>query len=46
MDFLKRFSRNRGALIGAVIFTCLVLLRREFASRSRAVLLQREDNEM
>lgn len=34
-----------GALIVAVIFTCLVLLRREFASRSRAVLLQAEDAE-
>jgi uncharacterized membrane protein len=32
-----------GALIGAVIFTCLVLLRREFASHSRAVLMLAED---
>jgi uncharacterized membrane protein len=34
-----------GALIAAVIVTCLVLLRREFASHSRAVLLQVEDTE-
>lgn len=34
-----------GALIAAVIFTCLVLLRREFASHSRAVLMQVEDTE-
>lgn len=34
-----------GALITAVIFTCLVLLRREFASHSRAVLMQVEDTE-
>ncbi|WP_294619361.1 DUF599 domain-containing protein [uncultured Roseovarius sp.] len=33
------------ALIGAVIFTCLVLLRREFASHSRAVLMLAEDTE-
>lgn len=32
-----------GALIAAVAFTCLVLLRREFASQSRAVLLGPED---
>ncbi len=34
-----------GALIGAVIFTCLVLLRREFASQSRSVLMLAEDTE-
>lgn len=34
-----------GALIVAVVFTCLVLLRREFASHSRAVLMQVEDTE-
>ena len=26
IDFLKRFSRNRGAVIGAMILTCVVLL--------------------
>lgn len=31
-----------GALILAVAFTCLVLFRREFASQSRAVLMQAE----
>jgi len=34
-----------GALIVAVAFTCLVLLRREFASQSRAVLLWPEDSQ-
>ncbi len=32
------------ALIGAAILTCLVLLRREFASQSRAVLMEPEDH--
>ena len=34
-----------GALIVATILTCLVLLRREFASQSRAVLMEPEERE-
>jgi uncharacterized membrane protein len=33
------------ALIAGVVLTCLVLLRREFASRSRAVMLEPEDTQ-